>query len=198
MYSDDLAVKQIRTWAVSQYAGLPWSQAIRLHRLQMDAAERTAATAIAQADQQHARASTAAVAAADAAAAAVAAVLGATRGRRTVEQLAAHFVQQGLLTKVLVATVDGQGPDGPGDKQQVGIYSLARHPPQFSLGPLAEPPTRRELDVYGDGVPRPAVAFFVDGVLAPGECDALAAASEAIGYSRFAPLLRVQPLQTLL
>ena len=63
-------------------------------------------------------------------------------------------------------------------------------PPALNLlgSPPLPPATRTDIDLGPGGV-----AFVVDNVLAPDECDALVAASEAMGYSRFAPAIRTPP-----
>lgn len=92
------------------------------------------------------------------------------------------------------------------------IFTLAQPPPQLDLraklskkdnkDPAAESstifsapapsplekPTRTDINIGVGGL-----AFFIDNILSPDEADALAAVSETMGYSRFAPAIRTPP-----
>jgi hypothetical protein len=87
---------------------------------------------------------------------------------------------------VLGRTV-GSGPWGQ-QTQEACIYTLAPHPVELELKHQTAPPCRTDIDVGPGGL-----AFVIDGILSSEECDALAAVTERMGYSSFAPEINTPP-----
>lgn len=95
-----------------------------------------------------------------------------------------------LDTTVRVLKVmQGSGPFGEVSRDS-RIYTVERHPPQLDLR-LAKDvvaPQRTDIDIGPGGL-----AFRIDDCLSRDEADVLAAVSERIGYSKFAPAIRTPP-----
>lgn len=71
---------------------------------------------------------------------------------------------------------------------EASIFTLDPHPPELELGRQAVVPSRRDIDV-GPGV----LAFLINDILSSEECDILAAVTERMGYSTFAPEINTPP-----
>ena len=91
--------------------------------------------------------------------------------------------------QVLLTTV-GSGPFGE-RKPDSHIYTLGGQlPKQLELlkNDVTQKAKRTDYNIGPGGI-----AFKIDGILSPDEADALAAISESVGYSRFAPAIRTAP-----
>mmetsp|Transcript_14912 Transcript_14912/g.32458 ORF Transcript_14912/g.32458 Transcript_14912/m.32458 type:complete len:298 (-) Transcript_14912:95-988(-) len=91
--------------------------------------------------------------------------------------------------QVLLTTV-GSGPFGE-RKSDSHIYTLGGQlPKQLDLlkSNVTQKTQRTDYNIGAGGI-----AFKIDGILSPDEADALAAISESVGYSRFAPAIRTAP-----
>ena len=88
----------------------------------------------------------------------------------------------------VLQVVPGSGPFGE-QVNDAKFYTLGEHPASLTLGPAAGPAaTRADIDVGPGGL-----AFVIRDILSAEEADALVAVSEAMGYSRYAPMLRTAP-----
>ena len=87
----------------------------------------------------------------------------------------------------VLQTVVGSGPFGERSRD-AKFWTLAEHWPGLTLGPCEVPATRTDLDIGPGGL-----AFKIDSILSRAEADALAEASERMGYSRFAPAITTPP-----
>jgi hypothetical protein len=99
-------------------------------------------------------------------------------------------LSQQLDTSVRVLKVmQGSGPFGEVSRDS-RIYTVERHPPQLDLALSKDvmAPHRTDIDIGPGGL-----AFRIDDCLSRDEADALAAVSERIGYSKFAPAIRTPP-----
>ena len=100
-----------------------------------------------------------------------------------------------LIKPTVLLTTVGSGPFGErSPASHIHTLTGALPPPlQFSL-PAASKlsslplPQRKDIDIGPGGL-----AFLVDNVMSSEQCDALAAVSESIGYSRFAPAITTPP-----
>eukprot|EP00927_Polykrikos_kofoidii_P074361 TRINITY_DN70345_c0_g1_i1.p1 TRINITY_DN70345_c0_g1~~TRINITY_DN70345_c0_g1_i1.p1 ORF type:complete len:281 (+),score=29.45 TRINITY_DN70345_c0_g1_i1:115-957(+) len=101
-----------------------------------------------------------------------------------------HSLPAVNMGKRVVMTTEGSGPFGE-RAADVPIFTLDPHPVELDLRAattLPVPAVRTDLDLG-----HRTLGFVVDGVLSHAEADALAAASEQIGYSRFAPAIQTPP-----
>lgn len=95
------------------------------------------------------------------------------------------------MPTILLTTV-GSGPFGESTAEShiwtlQGALPEALQLSQQTASP-ANSPERMDFDIGPRGL-----AFVISDILSPEEADALAAVSEAIGYSRFAPAIRTPP-----
>lgn len=95
-----------------------------------------------------------------------------------------------IKPSVLLTTV-GSGPFGERTPES-HIYTLSGSLPEslrcFSTAAPTTPPQINDIDIGSGGL-----AFTISNVMSAEQCDALAAISESVGYSRFAPAITTPP-----
>ena len=109
---------------------------------------------------------------------------------RTMSLTTSQTLLQLIKPSVLVTTV-GSGPFGERTPES-HIYTLGGSLPEslrsFSTAAPTSLPQRNDIDIGSGGL-----AFTISNVMSAEQCDALAAISESVGYSRFAPAITTPP-----